>query len=390
LAAVELPALPVRLTVSCQGPNLLRLEAQAAGCKLRHDYEVEMLPATHSPLNRETLQPTFAKTGQASLKLTKFIALELPPVVIKPSRLNEVRRDFYAALSQQVADAVTAQRAQRLEAVLATLLPLLSPTPVTTAALTVVARGSRDLAILEDATLDPRAMRVILPLTPDNVQAVTKAGGKLAHRERILWDIPAIIFADEWRTFQAVVNQLREQGFTGFRLNNLSHFALFASEAQISVLAGPWLYTLNSQAALALTELGASKFTLSIEDDRPNMAAILTRAVGAAATVVVYSPLALLTSRIPTRLPQGAVLTADSGESLRLDLASGLTVIGAGQDFALTGRLAALRALGCQEFIVDLSAAGVSSKRGQEVMAAVRTDQALPDTSVFNFERGLA
>ena len=445
LFSVDLPALPVQLTVSCLAANRLTLEAKAAGCRLKEEYEAEMLPAANSPLSRETLQPTFAKTGHVTFQLGSFTVGHLPPVVIKPSRLNEVRREFYATLSQQIVATIAERRVQRIEAVLATLLPVCPPSPngsqglerdfaATTEAayfpepvsdgrmpqmrerglraiaslceqvsdkadavsshrlLTVVGRGFRDLAILQNQAFTSTVKRVLLSLSPDNVDAVSKgAGGLKTLPEQILWDIPALIFEGEWRAFQSVVKQLMRQGYSHFRLNNLSHFALFADQDRVRLMAGPWLYALNSQAALALAELGAQQFTLSLEDDQTNMAAILSRAVKASASVVVYSQIEVMTSRIPMRaMPQGSVLAADSGETLRLGFGTGLTVVRAGQEFSLSGRLHELRRMGCREFIVDLSAVGLESKRGKEVMAAVLADQELPGASLFNFERGLA
>lgn len=392
LAAVDLPQVPVQLTVSSRAANRLTLAAQAAGCQLSEEYEVEMLPASHSPLNREALFSTFAKTGHAVLRLGEFAVGALPPVVIKPSRLNEVRRDFYAALGPQVESALARQRTKRIEDAVAALLPARPRPAVETAALTVVARGSRDLAILEDQSKAAMALRVMLALTPGNVEAVAKQGrGLAALRDRLLWDIPADIFEGEWRAFQTVVRQLLKLGYTAFRINNLGHFALFADADAVRLLSGPWLYVLNSQAALALLDLGAQQVTLSLEDDQQNMAAILAREVGTAATVVVYSPIDLITSRIPMRnMPQGAVLEADSGEQMRLDFDSGLTVASAGQDLSWSGKLQELRRMGCREFIVDLARAGLTSKRGTEVLAAVLADQPLAGTSCFNFERSLA
>ena len=392
LAAVDLPQVPVQLTVSSPAANRLTLDAMAGGCRLTEEYEVEMLAASHSPLNRDALLTTFAKTGQAALRLSRLEVGALPPVVIKPSRLNEVRRDFYATLDQQVEDARARQLTNRIEAAQSVLLPACPPRVVEAEALTLVARGSRDLAILEEQSQGPKALRVILSLTPGNVEAISKQGsGVAALRDRILWDIPADIFEGEWRAFQAVVMQLLKSGYSGFRINNLGHFSLFADKAAVRLMSGPWLYVLNSQAALALVELGAQQVSLSLEDDKQNMTDILAREVSAAATVVVYSPIELISSRIPMwAMPQGSVLEADSGEQLRLDFASGLTVACAGQDFSLSGMLQELRRMGCREFVVDLSGAGLASKRGKEVVAAVSVDQSLAGTSCFNFERGLA
>ena len=390
LKAVTLPPSQVRLTVTCRSEGYLELEAKTPECRLSKEYEVEMHPAAHSPLTRETLLGTFAKTGHAGIMLERLTAGDLPPVVIKPSRLNEVRRDFYAALSQLVFETRRRQQTKRIETICATLLPAQPRAPIENSTLSVVARHDRDLTLLEDQDVE----RLILPLTPDHVAAVAKQEVRWQrHQDRIVWDIPAIIFEGEWRSFQMVIRQLRERGFFAFRLNNLSHFDLFGAQTDLDLklMAGPWLYALNSQAAMALGELGARQFTLSLEDDKKNISEILRREVPPTPVVTVYGPIALITSRIPLRaIRSGAHLTADSGEAIRLDDASGLTVAFAGQDLSLLGQLHELRRLGCGEFIIDLSVTGGVSSRGQAVIEAAKEDRAVAGTSLFNFERGLA
>lgn len=389
LAAVDLPALPLRLTIGCPAPNRLSLTATVSGCQLSRDYEVEMLPAQQSPLNQQSLQTAFAKTGQPTLRLAKLRVGPLPSVAVKPSRLNELRRDFYASLSQQVEEARGQRQRQRLLTAQASLLPPLAKAPLGDVGWTVVGRGARDQTILDQPTLSGRVSRLLLPLTPANVQAVSKGGQP--DRQRLGWDIPAVIFEDEWQAFQTVVTRLIKQGYRCFRLNNISHFALFRPDDNPTLLAGPWLYAINSQAALALQGLGCDQFTLSLEDDRDNMAEVLARAPGAKAMVIVHSPIALLTSRIPMRqVQQGAILTASTGESLRLDFSSGLTIAYAEHDLSLGGKGRELGEMGCRQWLIDLSHKGLNSQAGQAVLKALLDDQPLPETSTFNFERGLA
>lgn len=390
LAAVTPPADEARLTIACQGASLT-LEAEVAGCRLTKDYAVEMLPAAHSPLNRETLHRTFAKTGHAEIVLGRLTVKSLPPVVIKPSRLNEVRRDFYAALGQQVNDTRRQALHQRIAAVQASLLPARPAAPVDKPTLSLVAKGSRDLALLAEQS--SAVERILLPLTPELVAQIARLDGRLRPEPgRLVWDIPAMIYEGEWRSYQMVIRQLRKTGVAAFRLNNLSHFRLFDDPEACRLSAGPWLYAINSQAALALAGLGARQFTLSLEDDQQNMTEVLARRPpGISPSVVVYSPLALLTSRIPMRgMRSGAVLTADNGEAIHLDFTSGLTVALAGQDFSLLGRLHELQRMGCGDFVIDLSGTGLASKRGQAVMTAAQADQTLDDTTCLNFARGLS
>ena len=389
LAATLPPPIPVRLLVACREGRLV-IKGEALGCRLHEEYAVEMLPAAHSPLSRETLRQTFAKTGHPLLSLGTFAVEGLPPVVIKPSRLNEVRRAFYTTLAPTVERALLALRQERVARVVATLLPARPPRPATGATLSVVAKGVRDIAFFGT---EEGLGRLILPLTPELVEAV--ANGEAWWQDKqagMVWELPAIIFEGEWLAFHRVVKLLRERGFSSFRLNNLSHFQLFSEPEGVRLQAGPWLYALSSQAALALSELGAEEFSLSLEDDHSNMAAILSRELPLTAAATVYTPIPLLTSRIPMRaLRPGALLTADSGEELRLAQEGGLTVARAERTFSLLGRLQGLKEIGCGELVLDLSQTGLVSPEGRTVLAAAREDRPLAGaTTLFNFERGLA
>lgn len=383
------PLSPAPMDVALQAgldDNLLTLEAGTAGITLRREYEVEALPASHSPLSKGTLEQTFGRTGRDNLRLGSLTADELPPVVIRPSRLKEIRRDFYATLSEQVRTRLDGIREERIKRVQATLPARREHIPQETERISVVSGRSRDLALLDHGQAD----RLILSLTPENVAAVEKQGkGDSCNRDRLVWDLPAIIYEGEWQSYGSVISRLVQRGFLSYRLHNLGHFTLFADFAELTLAAGPWLYVTNSNAALALAELGAGECTLSLEDDRENMADILGRETEIAPAVPIYSPIPLVTSRIPLPfLRRGGVLESGN-ETMRLDFRSGLSVARAGRDFSLTGHLEELRQSGCTNFIVDLSLTGADSGRGREVLAAVRKDRHLADTSLFNYERGL-
>ena len=83
----------------------------------------------------------------------------------------------------------------------------------------------------------------------------------------------------------------------------------------------------------------------------------------------------------------GNVLEGDS-QAIRLDFSSGLTVARAAQDYSLIGD-PGLPRLPVAHHLIDLSHIGALSKRGQAVLAAAKANQPLPDTTSFNFRRGL-
>lgn len=386
LAAVPAMASPVIIEASCR-KNQLTLKAVSSGCVIEESYEVEMEEAAHSPLNRATLERTFSRTGHSSLALSKLIAKHLPPVAIKPSRLNEIRRDLYSKLAGLVEDRRIMSWQNKKAEALAALIPSSSPQATAASELNVAICGPRDLELLADHSI----AQTIVPLTPTMVKTVSQKGLKGGNgQQRILWDIPSIIFEDEWQGFKTALRQLRQMGFTAFRLNNLSHFYFFEQTDDVNLTAGPWLYTVNSQSALTLAELGAKRFTMSIEDDKHNLKELLSRPLPIPAMIPVYEPIPLVTSRIPLRgIPSGEQLEADTGDKIRIDSSTGLTVAYADHDFSLLGKLSELQTWGGNSFVIDLSASGALGRQGQAVLAAAKNDQKVEGTTEFNYERGL-
>ena len=377
---------PVRLRVAL-AEGLLRVQAETGGVVLEQDFPVESFEARDSPLSQEMLHGVFSRTGGESFFLEDLEADALPPVVIPPSRLKEIRRDFYDALRRRVAEEKKERRRRHLQAALSALLP---PGPVLRPQrrrVTVALGNIRDAHLLNDPEVD----RVLVPVSPGNLQGLGQVSRRLAGRQdRLVWDLPFIIYDSDWKGYRDAVRSLAGQGFSSFRLNNLGHFPLFDGLEGVSLETGYRLFSLNSQALLAWRELGAQAVTLYIEDDRENLAEVLRREVDMGRAVTVYASVPLITSRIRIRgvRPDSPVLS-DKGDAYRVNGRSGLTVVSSDADFSLLGRLAELQALGCGDFTVDLSHFGPFSPAGKRVLEALRRDGVVPGTSLFNFEGGM-
>jgi len=252
---------------------------------------------------------------------------------------------------------------------------------------TVRGRGVQDLVLLDD----PRVLRLELPLTPENMAGLPKAEARLArHRQRLIWEIPPLLFGGEWEEYRRAVRMLAGRGYLAFRLNNLGHIPLFAGLPGVRLLGGFRCYTMNSQAALAWQELGLAELASNLEDDRDNLRALLRRPLGLNPAVTVYSPLVLMLSRIPVKMRPGAMLRSEQGEGCRVVSGHGLTEVSSEEDFSLSGFLSEIRTMGCGGFLVDLSHCGAVSPKGSQILAALAADQPLPTTTLFNYKRGLA
>ncbi len=252
---------------------------------------------------------------------------------------------------------------------------------------TVRGRGLADLALLTEAHVD----RLELPLSPENLTALPKAEARLGRgRERLIWEIPPLLFGEEWSEYRRAIQILTGRGYLNFRVGNPGHLPLFIGLTGVKLLGGFRCYTMNQQAALAWQELGLSEVTLNLEDDRENIKALLRCPLPLTLTVTIYAPLPILISRIPIKgVRPGTVLRSDQSEGYRIQAAHGLTEVTAEKDFSLSGLLDQLKALGCTSMLADLSHCGAVSPKGRRVLAALAADQPLPETTPFNFSRGL-
>jgi hypothetical protein len=121
-----------------------------------------------------------------------------------------------------------------------------------------------------------------------------RAGG----RGRIRPGLPLIVRAWEERALRARVAALREAGFDRWELTNVASWALLGIAADrtggLDLTADSALHTVNHAAARQLLDMGVRRVTLSTEDSRRNLEALLGQ-LGPAASVVVFedSPLFL-------------------------------------------------------------------------------------------------
>ncbi len=377
----------VDVCVVCTKENI-RVRATVAGTHLEKQYPVQTFAATRSPLSQDTLKKVFASTGYPAFRLADLIAENLPPVVIKPSRLKEIRRDFYHVLfeiwekEQKETDEIRVTEIQSL---------------VRQKTFGVTEKQEEQLYVVSDQIQDVVAvaeypeLQFVFPLAKDLFAAARQIiKGKATHQQHIIWDLPSIVFDGSWSGLKALVDEAIQNGFSKFRLNNLSHFQLFDTHSGANLFAGSWLYSLNNQSIQSSALLGIQKWTLSIEDESENVVKLLQGEARGNLLIMAYSPVDLFTSRVPPSVTNdNFVLKNDMGESLNITHNNGLTVTRAEKPFSIIGQLQVLREKGGGNFVLDLRGIGLLNPEGQEIIQAFYEDSTIPGTTVFNFERGL-
>lgn len=382
LGQVKAQKFPLELSVKLVDRQMI-LAASVATVKLNASYDVEVYPASDSPLSVDALHQVFSRTADDPFELVDLVAEGLPCVVIPPKRLKEIRRDFYRHLREEVYKLKRQNRDEQKQRARAALRAK-GPYQRRQQEVTVAVRDVREMRALENPDVD----RVLVPLTP----AVLHRRWKTTNRQccGVVWDIPFVIFDQEWRTIQQAVHYLVEAGFTHFRLNNLSHFRLFKKLEGLQLETSYRLFCMNSQAMLSWQELGASSSELYIEDERSNIADLFSRAGDYPIHALVYGSVPLITSRI--RIPgvkSDLPLISDRGDEYRVSNRGGLSVLQSQTDFSLCGEMNRLQELGCAGYLVDISHLGAFSNEGRRVMEAARSRRDLPNTSNFNFEAGI-
>lgn len=374
----------VHLQIECNTTEL-SVSAVLGSLQLEKKYNVEIFQAERSPLSMQTLKKVFSKTANPVLRLASLNAPDLPPVVIKPSRLKEVRRNFYQQLSLKFLATQKLERDNRI----VEIKKEISQKRVSTG----MSKQIEKLYLVTDVVNDLDAVEEYPDITfiiPLSDELLTAVHGKKIDVQRIIWDLPSITFDKDWQRLVHNVRTAISFGLTRFRVNSVSHIKLFEKHRDTQLIGGSWLYCMNSQAIQMISKLKIQQWSVSIEDDKANIEKLFMVVDKKSLLLTVYTPVDLFTSRIqPSVTKEKFILRNDKGGLLALTQSNGLTVTQSEKPFSLIGRLQSLRKMGCTNFILDLRGNGLLSEYGQEVLQAYYEDRSLASTTLFNFERGL-
>ncbi len=387
LEAFDILPEDLSLHVEMEG-EALKIRGENASASLTKNFAVKTFSAESQPLNPAALHRVFSKTGIKGWNLRSLETGDLPSVVIPPSRLNEIRRDFFQEFFKIWQFGRETRKKQSLEQALGALLPPgRQPAGEAEPQVTLAISHFRDIHILSHSGIG----RILLPLTGENFNAALLAAKSLSGREhRIVWNIPFILLGDKWEQCRKMIVVLAAKGFKNFQVNNLGHFPLFEDCPGARLNSGYRLFSLNSQALLSWKELGVQEAMLYVEDDRENLRDVLSRETGLLSSLILYASIPLITSRIAIRkLRPGEAVHSDTGDAFRTRKESGLTVISSDTDYSLLGKERELQKLGCRSFVIDLSHTGPFSPKGKSVLMTFRKGGVVSNTSVFNYELGL-
>lgn len=374
--------LPCRLVVALQDGQLI-ISASVAGYQHRFSYPVGQLEQARSGDMQAVLFGQFSKCGDTQFRLDSLEALDFPAVLIPSALFKDLRRRFYTQLREASSAVFREQIAAARRGALRELEAVQTAVrrPASRETLTVVVGEPKEWRF----PLQSGADATLLPLTKAAIhQLATSVPRMRGSEERIIWQLPFILFDRDVPLYRDTLLTLHRAGFRRFEAANLSHFELFRGLEGIHISTWHRCFSLNSQALSAWRDLGAEAATLYLEDDSSNLAELLAAGADIEQRMIVYSPLPVMTTKIRLKdVHANTPIRSDRGETYRVTSHDGLQTISSALQFSLTARHGELRQKGCSSFVIDLSEE--PRERWGEIIAAFKAGRELPGTTEFNY-----
>ncbi len=383
LENVKGDSISCKLTLS-YADQKMRVDAQVLGSELTTEFELGELEPSHTSDMEGVLRAQFSRCGETRFTLASFAAPDFPALMIPPPKLKEIRRNFYTWLAEHALGSLKERSAKGRERALAALVAR-RPGP---------ARGKEELAVKVEQVKDWHELHrdmvdaVILPASKANMHQLGPFSRKLKGSEqKVIWQLPFIIFEADVPFYREAVEAIMRAGFRRFELTNISQFQFFkGTDAELNT--DYRLFSLNSQALLSWQEMGVTRATLYIEDDKENLARLLACDLKVNRAVLLYAPVPVITSKISIKDVKGDVpIASDRGDLYSVKVKDNLTVVNAQTPFAITQHRNELRQLGCASFVLDLSL--LQQQERDRVLEAFRKGVAVPGASEFNYTAGL-
>jgi U32 family peptidase len=329
------PPYPIHLKIDMPSETTLALSVKDSKLELRKSYEVESFVAEKRPLSKKILFNVFKKGGVKNLKLLSLNTGNLHPVVIPPSQLKQIRRDFYTNLRYEVDIVNNARKLEKKRKALGSILTK-SDNSQKQLDITITFDDFKDI----DCFKNSKTNRFIYSINSTLIKTLSSHNTIKPSSHNIVWDIPLIIFDSQWNEINQIITILYTNGWRSFRLNNISHFEFFRSLTESKIVAGQSLFSYNSQAIKIWKELGCSEITLHFEDDKKNIMELISQDSRIDKSLIVYSSIPLMTTRAPMgHVGSNSLITAPSGEQYQTKSNNGVSTLIPTQDFSIIGEI---------------------------------------------------
>ncbi len=378
--------MPVELTVRFEEGGV-RARARCGAVEVGRMFPAPSYPAEKHPLEYHTLRQRFGRLGNTPYRLAAFrVDGEIPPVVIPPSRLNEIRRALVADLEAARArwKQAAGEGAARLRASAANR-----------------ATGRR-LWVRAEAAQTVRAVagepfhRLVLLLTKETLRLRERLAEALGGPGRVVWELPAWIAQGDAPLYRTRLEQLAAEGFREVLVTNLGHLALLDGLAFVRH-AGRELHMLNGWTAVALRDMGFRTAVISPETGRENLEAMASAGWPLRPVAYVYGHPPLFLSRLDPAPSWPAGQARETVDGRRLEWSPAprplvrhpWTRVYATAPLNWLSRTGELQEMGIADFLVDLSGPARNARTARGVVRAFLSGRPTEGGDEANYIRGL-
>lgn len=398
---------PMHVTadVTAEGIRLQATAETAPGRTVRAEAAIPgaLEPARDAGRMAQSARAAFEKLGDTRFRLAELAWRDPGGRFVPLSRLNDARRALTGALDAAISADVRA-RAEAARAELAAE-PTLVPGADDRIRFAVKVDRLETLDAFEGEDFEG-ADDVIVDVgllagrdLPERLDALAVRAG----HARVRLALPIVVRAWEERALRGRVDALRAAGYRRWEVTGPASWTLLGlagGDAGGLDLTSDWsLHVVNRAAARQLREMGVGRVTLSTEDVRANLAALLGR-LGPAAAVVAYedSPLFISESCPYANLAGACPGPADcTFESMELTSSHGGRALVVNErcraftlneaPYNLSPRLAAVRAAGARHLRVHLLHRRYAPERALEIWRALRRGEVVRPGHTGSFDR---
>lgn len=249
-----------------------------------------------------------------------------------------------------------------------------------------------------------KVSRVVLDLTPSNVERALRIRARQDGRETVVWALPPLMREADMAWYGEAIAALRRQGADSFQIGHIGQMALFGVDSQTQGLADVKIYgdyscnVLNTPALYAYAQAGLSGVQVSVELERATVQQMQAHRKhmarqGEAATVMlgayIYGHPPLFSARLDAPHFQGQRNFASGrGERYSLERRPEALYARSASAYSLLPHVQELSRLGLDYFVVDISH-GQAKSTCAEVIALLSGKGEMPPVGAGNFDGGL-
>lgn len=202
------------------------------------------------------------------------------------------------------------------------------------------------------------------------------------HASKIWVELPGFISEKRLYWVKNQCSELSDNGFNRFVVSHLSQIELLPKNSRFAT--NEWIYAYNDAAIQFINSQGAQWMINPVENEYENM---LTGAFRGQVIPVYYYP-RLFYSRMPVKINQ-KTFTDERKTRYNKKVINGMTIIIPEKPVSITQYINKLSNKGFNRFMVDLSFTQPNPAILNEILKKIKTSESIPETSAFNFKKGL-